>query len=576
MNVRKGVPILEWLPGYHKNLFRRDLIAGFTVAIMLVPQGMAYAMLAGMPPIYGLYGGLVPLILYALFGTSRQLSIGPVAISALLVLAGVSQLAEPGSAEYIRLVTVVGLLVGVLQVLSCALRLGFLVNFLSHPVVAGFTSAAAVIIAISQLKDVLGMSIPRFAHVYETLGYAIRHYGQTNWIVLGLSAGSILLIILLKKISRRIPGALVVVMIGTVLSWIFDFEGRGIPIVGRVPDGLPGLEVPFFSLEDFRLLWPTVLSVTIIGVVESLGIAKMLESKHQSYVVRPNQELLALGLSKLGGAFFQALPTSGSFTRSAINNDNGAQTGMATIITAVVVGLTLLFFTPLFYHLPNAVLAAIILLAVQSLFDWKEMTYLWRTHRQDFAMMMITFIVTLLFGIEEGVFTGVLLSVFGVLYRSSKPHIVEMGNLPGTSYYRNVDRFENAAFTEKVLIIRFDDQLYFGNAAAFKDAVKKKVVDRGAALSHLVLDCSSIHSIDSSGIHALEEMIGFLKKRQICLSLSGVIGPVRDQLHRSGIMERIGSRQQFMKVDDAVRNALAKGPNAHWTEDALQTNWEEE
>ncbi len=552
MNLKNYLPILQWLPTYKNSDFRSDLIAGITVVIMLVPQGMAYAFLAGMPPIYGLYGGLIPLFLYALLGTSRQMSIGPVAVSALLVLAGVSQLEEPGTHKYIELVILAGLLIGIVQVAMSLFRLGFLVNFLSHPVLVGFTSAAAIIIAVSQLKDLLGFHIPRFALTSDTFLYATRHLSETNWVTVIMCLGSILTIVVLRMVRKSFPGALLVVVVGTLLAWGLNLEAQGLDIVKTVPEGLPAFTMPVFSLEAVRSLVPVVLTVTIIGVVESISIAKVLEAKHSDYDVRPNQELLALGLSKIGGAFFRALPTSGSFTRSAVNNDSGAKTGMASIVTALLIGLTLLFFTPLFYYLPKAVLAAIILLAVKSLFDFKEAVHLLKTHPQDFVMMLVTFAITLIFGIEQGVMAGVVLSVFAVLLKSSKPHIVMLGNIEGTDVYRNVNRFKELKQLDDVLIVRFDNLLYFANATQFKDTIRSMVKAKGDKLKLVILDARSIHDIDSTGLHALEEMHLYLRKMGIKFYLSSVIGPVRDFLVKTGMMERIGHENQFMRVKDAV------------------------
>lgn len=550
--LKSILPIWGRLKHYSKSTFRSDLIAGLTVGIMLVPQGMAYAYLAGMPPIYGLYGGLIPLFLYALFGTSNQLSIGPVAISALLVLAGVSQLAEPGTEAFINLVITAGLLIGILQFILSLLRMGFLVNFLSHPVIAGFTSAAAVIIAMNQLKDALGFDIPRFQHVHETLLYAIQHIDQTNWISLGICIGALALIVSLRGINRNIPGALIAVVLSILLTWGLDLETMGLAIIRDVPAGLPSFQFPVIEIETIRLLTPTVLTVTIIGIVESIGIARALESKHQDHAIRPNQELLALGISKIAGAFFQALPTSGSFSRSAINSDSGAKTGMASIFTVVLIVFTLLFLMPLFYYLPKAVLAAIILLAVKGLFDYKEAIHLWETHRQDFIMMLVTFIVTLLLGIEEGVMAGVLLSIFTVLYWSSRPHVAILGKMPGTTYYRNIDRFEEAEELEDGVIIRYDDQLYFGNAAFFKKTVQNLIQNRESKLKHFFLDAKSIHNIDSSGLNALKEIHQLLKKQEIDLYICGAIGPVRDLLDKSGFLEELGEEKHFIYLHDAL------------------------
>ena len=574
MSWKSFFPILESLEAYTSRDFTKDLSAGLTVGVMLIPQGMAYALLTGMPPIYGLYGGFIPLLFYAIFGTSRQMSIGPVAISSLLVLAGISQLEDPGSAAYIELVILTGLLVGGAQLLLSFLRMGFLVNFLSHPVLVGFTSAAAVIIGISQLKDLFGFPIPRFSHSYETLFYALQHLGETNFLSLGFCLGSIVLILFLKRLHALIPGPLIAAVIGTILAWALQLENYGLSLVMDVPSGLPAFSAPVMDWDKIISVLPTVFTVTVICIVESIGIAKVLEAKHQTYEVRPNQELFALGISKLAGAFFQSLVTSGSFSRSAVNDESGAKTGVSSIISALLIALTLLFLTDLVYFLPKAVLAAIILLAIKSLFDLKEAIHLWHTHRRDFWMMMVTFIVTLLLGIGEGVVAGVALSISTVLYRSSRPHLAVLGKLPGTQYYRNIKRFQEAEQSDQVLIIRFDDQLYFGNAAYFKEHIKKLVRQKGAELRLLIMDASSMHDIDSTGIHALEEIHNYLKDRNIRLNLCGVIGPVRDMLFKVHLIDHFGKENFFMYIQNAEEAYYHKveKKNEYWNPSAIQTN----
>ncbi len=578
MNLKKRIPALEWISTYSKSDFRFDLVAGITVGVLLVPQGMAYALLAGVPPIYGLYAGIVPLFLYAILGTSRHLSIGPVAVSALLVLAGVGQVAEPFTEEYLSLVILTGLLIGVAQTMMSFLRLGFLVNFLSHPVIAGFTSAAAVIIAASQLKYLLGIDIPRFHHFYETVGYAFSHISETNLLALGLGIGGMILIAVLKKVNKNIPGALLAVMIGIALVYFFQLDEKGISIVGSVPQGLPKLIFPDFSMANIKLVLPTVLTVTLIGIVESIGIAKAIESKHDYYKVRPNQELFALGVSKIVGAFFQSIPTSGSFSRSAINNESGGRTGLSSIITAALIAITLLFLMPLFYYLPEALLASIILLAIKGLFEYKEAIHLWKIHRNDFWMMIITFVVTLGVGIELGVLTGVVLSVLQNTYLSSIPPMIVLGKIPGTNYFRNVERFPDALQNKEILILRFDSPLYFPNADLFKKRIYRFVKQREGEMEVLILDASSILTVDSTGMHAMEEVLHFLKNKEIDFYISGALGLVRDRFTKAGLMRQIGPENQFMNIQDAVEAFDYRDDDSIdiWTPLAVQSNEEEE
>lgn len=535
--IQQFFPLFEDLQHYSKQTLRYDVIAGLTVGVMIIPQAMAYAVLAGLPPIYGLYGGLLPLFLYAFLGSSRQLSIGPVAVSAILVAEGLSQFSEPFSPEFVGFAITAGLLIGILQTLFGLIRLGFLVNFLSHPVIAGFTSAAAIIIIVSQLSDLLGFKIPRSPHLYDNLVYAFQHIGQSNWISVSMCLSAIVLMLLIKKWNRTIPSALIVVILGTLLSYCFDLPASGLAIVGTVPSGLPGFQLPTLDFATIEQLYPTVITVTIIGIVESIGIAKALEAKHNTYIVRPNQELLALGIAKIGGAFFQALPTSGSFTRSAINNEAGAKTNIAALTTVLVIILTLLFLTPIFYYLPKAILAAIILMAVRNLIDYKEAIHLWHIHRPDFVLMMITFVATLAFGIEEGVLAGVVLSILHLLYKKSRPNISISKTLTDG------------------LIVRFEQQLFFANAAFLKDKIQALLQNNDAKMKVLFLDASMIADIDSSGIAALQDIHRLLHTRAIPFYICETIPSIQAALKRADLVAQMGKSHTLLNLDEA---------KAHW------------
>ena len=381
--------------------------------------------------------------------------------------------------------------------------------------------------------------------------------------------------LLLRKISRAIPGPLLVVAAGSILVYFLGENTLGIELVKEVPKGLPAFQLAEISWQNIQLLIPTVFTVTIIGIVESIGIAKVIQAKHGNYKIRPDQELLALGISKIGGSFFQAIPTSGSFTRSAVNNEAGAQSGFASIFTATIIGLTLLFLTPLFYFLPKTILAAIILLSVKSLFEFEEAKHLWHTDQRDFFMMLTTFVVTLSLGIEEGVLAGVVLSIAMVLYKSSKPHVAILGKLPDTTIYRNVDRYELAEQVEGVIVMRFDDQLYFGNASYFQNTIQDLVVENKTIPQLFILDASSIHSLDSTGLHALKEVYKFLNQKDIKFYISGMVGPVRDKIAQAGMIELIGEKSQFLNIDQAIIHfkSLSNGMEKGWTRDALQSNF---
>lgn len=571
MKAKRFIPILEWLPKYRSDWLKSDLFAGLTVGVMLVPQGMAYALLAGMPPIYGLYGGLFPLLVYAILGTSRQLSIGPVAISGLLVLAGVSELAEPFTAGYIELVILTSLLVGLFQMLMGVFRLGIIFNFLSQPVITGFTSAAAVIIAFSQLKYALALDIPRAYNIPQKILYIARHLPEIHWPTAVICAGSILLMILIKKWAPKIPGPLLVTILGILAVYFFHLDLYGVDVVRNVPAGLPHFQAPVLSLKAAKELIPTILAVSIIGAVECISIAMVLQKKNRDHTVRPNQEMLAIGLSKIIGSFFQALPTSSSFTRSAVNDELGGKTGISSIVSVLLVALTLIFLTQVFHYLPNAVLAAIVLLAVKSLFNLPEARRLWKSHRKDFYMMLVTFLSTMLVGIAEGVLTGVMLSLVVVLLKAAHPHTAVLGRLPNTAHFRNTKRFPEAEQEEGVIVFRFDAPLYFMNTSYFEESVDE-IINSGAKLRLLILDAGSITDMDASGAQTLSFVLDSLEKAGITLYICGVRGPVRDLLKSTGLMEKIGQKNHFLDVNHAMLawQAEEKQREDSWKAAAIQ------
>lgn len=552
MEWSRYIPILAWLPRYQRTDFRGDLQAGLTVGIMLIPQGMAYSLLAGLPPIYGLYAGIVPLILYAIFGSSRHLSVGPVALASLLTLAGVSQFAEPGTAVFVGMAITTALLAGVIQVILGAFRLGFLINFLSHPVISGFTSAAAFIIGLGQLQHLLGVNFGSTKHVQDIVVETFRHIGDSNLITVGIGLTGMLIIGLLRRYKPAIPGGLIVVILGVLMVWLGSLNELGVAIVGEVPGGLPGFYMPVVTVAYISQLMPLALTICLISFIESLSISKALEQRDKTYRIDANQELLALGLAKIGGAFFQAFPTTGSFTRSAVNYSAGAKTGMSSIIATVVVSVALLFFTDAFYYLPKAMLAAIIIMAVTGLVDYRLAINLWKTDRRDFMTLMTTFIITMTLGIQVGVAAGVILSIALLIYRTSRPHVAVLGQLPETRYFRNISRFEHAIQYPDKLILRFDAQLYFGNAEFFRDTVEKLAYEKGDQLRYVILDAASISDIDSTGIHTLHEVVSFLNARSVQFAMASVIGPVRDVLQKTGLLEEIGSENLFLNVYEAI------------------------
>ena len=548
--MKKYIPILSWIKDYSKGDFKGDVSAGLTLGVMLIPQGMAYAMLAGLPPIYGLYAATIPLIAYGIFGTSRQLSVGPGAMVAILVSSSVSALAVQGTPEYIKLAILLAFMIGTLQFTMGVLRMGFLVNFLSHPVIAGFTSSVAIIIALNQLKYLLGIPLAR-GLCHEVCIEAFNRIGETNLYTFLIGGISILILILIKIFMKRLPGPLIIVILSILLVRFTGLYDNGVDIVGNIPAGFPSVSLPLFDSEAIMSLLPIALTIAFIGFTQSIAVGKAIQKKHKNYEIVPNQEFIALGMSNILGSLFQSFPVSGGLSRSAVNHQSGAKSGISSIISALLVIFTLLFLTSYFYYLPKAVLAAIIMVAIYSLIDYKEAQHLWNTDRTDFYLFIATAFATLFFGIEEGIVTGVVLSIAMVVYRSSYPHIAELGRIPGSTHYRNVSRFSNLQDKEEIVILRIDASLYFANLNYVKDTIYLKIKDKPKT-KHLIIDASAITDIDSSGLHMLRELHEDLEKRRIHIHFVDVKGPIRDLLMKNDLLNEEGPFAYAMTINDAV------------------------
>lgn len=557
--LKQYFPILQWLPGYKKSYLSGDIGAGLTVGIMLIPQGMAYAMIAGLPPVFGLYASLIPQLIYAITGTSRQLAVGPVAMDSLLVASGLGALALSGIDEYISMAIFLAFFMGLIQLGLGLLRMGFLVNFLSKPVISGFTSAAAIIIGLSQLKHLLGTDIEGSNQIHILLKNAIATVSNTNWIALAIGLLAIVVIKSIKRFNSRIPAALVVVVLGVLTIYFFNLNEQGVRIVGEVPSGLPSLKVPTFDFSRISELLPIALTLALIAFMEAISVAKAIEEKHTDYKVDSNQELIALGTANIIGSFFQSYPTTGGFSRTAVNDQAGAKTGVAPMVSALVVGLTLLFLTPLFYYLPNAVLAAIIMVAVFGLIDLNYPIELFKNRRDEFYLLLATFLITLTVGIKEGILLGVLISLLLLVYRTSRPHIAVLGRIRNTDYFKNIARFPEETETfNHILIIRFDAQLYFGNTEYFKKELQNQLRLKGREVKYIILNAEAINYIDSSAIHMLRQIIEELKNKEIKLLVAGAIGPARDIFYSSGLVDAIGKDNFFVKTNEALEHCNPK------------------
>lgn len=552
--MRSYFPILEWIQEYNKTLFKGDLSAGITVAVMLIPQGMAYAMIAGLPPVYGLYAAIFPQLIYAIMGSSRQLAVGPVAMDSLLVATTLNTMAIVDAQHYISLAIFLAFFMGVIQVFLGLIKFGFLVNFLSKPVINGFTSAAAIIIGLSQLNHMLGVEISQ-GNVLQALMQSIWEVRtEIHLLTLMITLGSIFLIFGIKHFSKKIPVALVVVILTTLLTSQLNWNEMGVSIVGTIPSGLPAFNFQWIAVEDIYPLFPMALTLSLIAFLEAISIAKAIEVKENKETVDPNQELIALGAANVFGSFFQSYPTTGGFSRTAVNHESGAQTGVAAIISAAVVGLTLVFFSSWFYYLPKPVLGAIILTAVINLVDLKYPYQLWSSHREEFFILLFTFLITLFMGIMEGVLLGTLASLSLMVYRSSQPHIAILGRIKGTKHYRNIHRFTEEVETfPGVLILRFDGQLFFGNHSYFKKQIVDLLGRQTKKIRYLVIDASPINYIDASASNTLNHWIQNLNKEGITVLWVNVIGPIRDLFFKNGMLKKIGKKNLFYSLDSAVK-----------------------
>lgn len=531
---------------------KQDFIAAITVVLMAIPQGMAYAVLAGVPPIYGLYTFLIPLLIYPIFSSSKYLSVGPTAIVAIIMVSGLSDKAEVLSAEFIQLSILVSLMAGIIQMGMSFLKMGFLVNFLSHPVLKGFTSAAGVIIIIGQLKYALGIQIERSPNLFGTITELIKNAPSSNLVAVGLCICSLIGILIFKKINKAFPAALVFIVIGSLIIYFFKL-GAEVPIIGDVPSGLPSIINPIiWDSSVFISLLPLAGVISFISFVESLAIAKSLDGKEGKYEVDADKELLGLGMAKFVGSFFQAIPSTGSFSRSALNDDAGARTGTSSIIAGVLVGLSLVLFTKAFYYIPYAVLAAIIIGAVYKLVDYKTATHLFKTDRGDFWVMIITFFTTLCVGVLTGIATGIVLSLLLILRKVSDPHYAVLGKIDDSGIYSNINRFEQAVVDDNVLIIRYDEDVFFGNANHFFDSILSEVKQLPST-KILILDMSSVSNIDSTGVLQFRILIQQLNSNKINLHLAGPKGPLRDRLQSEGIYDVIGIQNIHMSIDKAMQ-----------------------
>ncbi|MDO8906112.1 SulP family inorganic anion transporter [Hydrogenophaga sp.] len=559
-----ALPVLQWGRRYNRETFVSDGVAALIVTIMLIPQSLAYAMLAGLPPEVGLYASVAPLIFYAIFGTSRVLAVGPVAVVSLMTAAAIGQHAVPGSDAYWAVAITLAFLSGLLLLAMGLLRLGFLANFLSHPVISGFISASGILIAASQLKTLFGVQAEGH-NFFELTRSLLSQVGDIHGLTLAIGSLTIAFLFWvrsgLKPLMMNLglrpraadiiakTGPVLAIAVTTLLTWRMDWQAHGVRIVGTVPQGLPPFTMPVWDFGLWQQLLVPALLISVVGFVESVSVGQTLAAKRRQRI-EPDQELVALGSSNLSAAFTGGFPVTGGFARSIVNFDAGAQTPAAGVFTAFGILLASLFLTPALYYLPQATLAATIVVAVLSLVDFSILRKTWRYAKSDFIAVVATLVTTLGVGVETGLVVGVAVSLALYLYRTSRPHMAEVGLVAGTEHFRNVQR-HTVLVSPRLLSLRVDESLYFANSRALEDRINSAMASR-PGLEHVVLQCSAINEIDGSALESLEAIDLRLRDAGIRLHLSEVKGPVMDRLKATEFLHAL-SGKVFLTHYQAIR-----------------------
>lgn len=569
MKLNRYFPVLDWGRTYDRSALSNDLIAALIVTIMLIPQSLAYALLAGLPPEAGIYASIAPIILYAIFGTSRALAVGPVAVVSLLTASAIAEVAQQGTAGYAVAALTLAFLSGVFLILLGILRLGFLSNFLSHPVISGFITASGILIATSQLKHILGVSAQGHT-LPEMLISIFEHLSQINFITVALGVFATIFLFWVRKglkpflkslgLSQAIAdiltkaGPVAAIVATTVTVWVMGLDSEGVKIVGEVPQSLPPFTIPGFSGELIKALMLPAILISVIGFVESVSVAQTLAAKKQQRI-DPDQELIGLGAANIGAAFTGGYPVTGGFSRSVVNYDAGAETPAAGAYTAVGLAIAAMALTPLVFYLPNATLAATIIVAVLGLVDFSILKKTWHYSKSDFIAVVATILLTLGFGVEVGVASGVIISVLLHLFKTSHPHVAEVGLVPGTQHFRNINRHE-VETDPQVVILRIDESLYFINARFLEEMVLERV-SRSNEIKHFILMFSAVNEVDFSALESLEGINLRLKNMGIGLHLSEVKGPVMDRFKQSHFLDELNGKVFMSQFDAWQKLALS-------------------
>ena len=553
--LKKTFKIVDWLPHYDQSKFRGDLTAGLTTGIMFIPQGMAYAVIAGIPPIYGLYAGVIPLLIYPLLGTSKNLSIGPVAVDMLIIAAGVSLLADPNTSEYITLTILLTMMAGGLQLIMGSMQLGAVFNFFSRPVIAGFTLAAPLIIAFTQLNNLLGIELPNTQYIITIIEEVLFKLDQIHPETLLWGGGAIILLLLLKYFRSSFPASVIILVISIFAAWFWDAAELGIHLVGGIPAGLPSVTMPEINFKNMRELLPTALTLALVQFMSVASLGRTFAKRHD-YVIDANHELVAIGASNFLGSFFHSIPVSGSFSRSAASEQANVQTPLANVITSSVIIATLLLLTPIFYYLPMPILAAIIIVSSLNLIDLSEFKFLFNTKKSEGFIAVFTAACTLLIGIQEGILLGVVASMVNILYKYSRPNVAELGLVPGTRLFQDISRKPEAQTIDGILILRVDASFSFINADFFRDYIIDKTRERNNNTHYVIIDGSTINTLDTTAIDQIKSMVTTLENWDIELYITGLKGPIRDMMRKSGMRNFLGPDHFFREPHEAIKHIL--------------------
>ncbi|MFM9938183.1 MAG: SulP family inorganic anion transporter [Hyphomicrobiaceae bacterium] len=560
---RRAFPILDWGTRYSRATFENDLLAAVIVTIMLIPQSLAYALLAGLPAEVGLYASILPLIAYAVFGTSRTLAVGPVAVISLMTASAIGTITPAIQVHPVVAAVLLAFMSGIMLIAMGVFRLGAIANFLSHPVISGFISASGLIIAASQLKHILGIKADG-ENLVQLLAALWKGIGSTNLItlIIGVSATAFLFwsrsglkpLLIARGLTERTATVLsraapvAAILVTTLVTWLFGLAGHGVKIVGTIPQGLPPLTLPSLDMSLWSALAGPALLISIVGFVESVSVGQTLAARKRQRIV-PDQELIGLGASNIAASLTGGYPVTGGFARSVVNDDAGAETPAAGVLTAIGILLAALILTPFLYFLPQATLAATIIVAVLSLVDLNAFKQTWSYSRSDFTAMAGTILATLTVGVETGIVTGVVLSLALHLWRTSRPHTAIVGLMPGTQHVRNIERHK-VLTSDTMLTLRVDESLYFPNARFLEDRISALLTEN-SKLKHVVLMCSAVNHIDASALESLEAINRNLHLAGVMFHLSEVKGPVMDRLKRSHFLDDL-SGQVFLSQYDAI------------------------